>query len=139
MRKKLDIHVYPTMYDIDLIVCTKASAVEEFAKQYTYRNGEPIDIKAIKDWTAVTASCIRKSDKRRALMVYINKIEGDSPIERDVHLTNSIMHEAFHVAMDTWDAIGEELSYNHQEAQAYYVGWIAECIYKSYRHEYSRK
>ena len=42
----------------------------------------------------------------------------------------NIAHESTHAALEIFDYVGAQISYDNQEPYAYLVGWIADCIEK---------
>lgn len=132
MNKNNNIDIYKTIYDLDLAVCRKNYKIKNIINTYECINGNPLDEKAFSDGTALTFVCRNKETKVYTILVVINKINGKTKQDKNADLTNTISHEAAHVVLETYAKIMDNVSVDYQEPFAYYLGWVAECIYKTY-------
>lgn len=132
MNKNNNIDIYKTIYDLDLAVCRKNYKIKNIINTYERLNGDPLDEKLFDDSTAFTFACRNKETKVYTIVVAINKTKGKTRQDKNADLTNSISHEAAHVVLETYAKIMDNVSVDHQEPFAYYLGWVAECIYRTY-------
>ncbi len=132
MNKNNSIDIYKTIYDLDLAVCRKNYKIKDIINTYERLNGGPLDEKLFDDSTAFTFVCRNKETKVYTIVVAINKTKGKTRQDKNADLTNSISHEAAHVVLETYAKIMDNVSVDHQEPFAYYLGWVAECIYRTY-------
>lgn len=83
------------------------------------------------------ATIFRSKEREEIVLVVIlhyvpNYVKKRSEFEQTCYMINTIAHESFHVLMDTMDVIEDKLSQNSQEFPAYYVGWVTECVYRTW-------
>lgn len=131
-----NIDIYETIYNIDLAVCNKKCTDEDIINNFYDYKGNTLTKKYIQKYStteAYTMRCIAKKTNAITILVRIMKVVGSTKLERDINLINSIAHEAMHVVLDTFYKMNEIVSTEIQEPYAYYIGWISECIYKSYK------
>jgi hypothetical protein len=127
------IDVYPTIYGVDLVVANRYTTIEQINKSYcTVDHEDLIDTDAA-GYTAYTEAflCDKKTNKPCILVRYMQhpKYAKDKKLE----LINTAAHEALHACMDIYSKIGEDVYKNDSnELFAYLIGWITECIYKTW-------
>lgn len=85
-----------------------------------YPSEKPFVIPIDKKLGGFTTMAVDKEGYIGSLIVYVTK--KDCTIK-------TIAHEATHAARDFWEYINEDVA--GVEADAYLVGWIADCIYKA--------
>jgi hypothetical protein len=136
-KRKAYIDVYKSMYPLELVVVNGSVTLEQLRKQYCEIDGTEIEDFNRTRWNAVTFKGIRKSDEHRVVIVWLQNPEdvyytkGSSKIYKDITYAGVISHEAAHVALTTYDTVGEGICTVDQEPFAYYLQWIVECIYKT--------
>ena len=131
-----NIDIYETIYDVDIAVCNKKCTTKDIADNFLYCDDSEIteESLSVKPTTsAYSFRAINKHNRHTTFVVRILKVFGDNKLEKDADLINTIAHEAMHIVLDTFDKIDEVVSIHVQEPYAYYIGWICECIYKSYK------
>lgn len=106
------------IYPVSICIGNVDDAVKILNK-FTRVTYEPIAFNYITGYNCFTSEVIiRKSDKKFCIVVLISEDIGIS----------SIAHEATHVSDYMWNFISEQEI--GSEANAYLVGWIAQCIEK---------
>lgn len=136
-KRKAYIDVYKSMYPLDLVVVNGSVTLEQLRKQYCEIDGTEIEDFNRSRWGAVTFKGIRKSDEHRVVIVWLQNPEdiyypkGTSKTYKQIAYSGVISHEAAHVALTTYDIVGENICTVDQEPFAYYMEWIVECIYKT--------
>lgn len=124
------IDVYPTIYNVDLVVANKYTTIEQLNKVYCDVNKEDLT-----DGTSI-AYTERGYNRKTNRPVIIVRYIGQStwcPEDKKLDLINTAAHEALHVCMDIYSKIGEDVYKNDSnELFAYLIGWITECIYKTW-------
>lgn len=132
MNKKARIDTYSTIYDIDVVVANKEVTIEEIKKQFCY-----LDDKELNDdsWNWYFISCLVKRKKDGAIvgLVHQGKDNRDfvSSGDETLDLVDVCAHEAVHIALDIYTEVGAKVDPGNQESFAYFVGYIAERIYKT--------
>lgn len=125
------------MYPLELVVVNGSVTLEQLRKQYCEIDGTEIEDFDRCRLSAVTFKGIRKSDEHRVVIVWLQNPEdvyypkGTTRLEKERDYVSIIAHEASHVALTTYDTIGEGICTVDQEPFAYYMQWIVECIYKT--------
>lgn len=133
---KTIIDTYPNrILDLDLVVFTNPDIVE-IQDKYTLSNGDSIPDNYFKDYPAM-ATILRSKEREEIVLVamlhYVpDYVKKRSEFEQTCYMINTIAHESFHVLMDTMDVIQDSLNVNCQEMPAYYMGWITECVYRTW-------
>ena len=130
-----NIDIYETIYDVDIAVCNKKCTDKDIINNFLTSDDKEITeeyLSASPTLNAYSFRAINKRNRHTTFVVRILKVFGNNKLEKDADLINTIAHEAMHVVLDTFDKIGEVISVKVQEPYAYYIGWICECIYKSY-------
>lgn len=127
-NNKARIDVYDTIYDIDLVVANKYVSIEDICKDYIYSNGE--EIEDFPNYTATTCTVKNKHTKRCCILVRYHKAPSDKSLDEFLDIINTAAHEAFHVMDGIYEACSIE--YKESENPAYFIGWITECILKTW-------
>jgi len=136
-KRKAYIDVYKSMYPLELVVVNGSVTLEQLRKQYCEIDGTEIEDFDRSRWSAITFKGIRKSDEHHVVIVWLQNPEdvyygkGTAKLEKDRNYVTIIAHEAAHVALMTYNTIGESICTVDQEPFAYYMQWIVECIYKT--------
>lgn len=131
-----NIDIYETMYDVNIAVCNRKCTDEDIINNFLTSDGKEITEEYLSTKPTTSAYTFRAIDKRNkyaTFVVRILNVFGNTKLEKDTDLINTIAHEAMHIVLDTFDKINEVVSVHVQEPYAYYIGWICECIYKSYK------
>lgn len=131
-----NIDIYKTMYDVNIAVCNRRCTYEDIINNFLTSDGKEITEEYLSTKPTTSAYTFRAIDKRNkyaTFVVRILNVFGNTKLEKDTDLINTIAHEAMHIVLDTFDKINEVVSVHVQEPYAYYIGWICECIYKSYK------
>ena len=136
-KRKAYIDIYKSMYPLELVVVNGSVTLEQLRKQYCEIDGAEIEDFDRCKYNAVTFKGIRKSDEHRVVIVWLQNPEdvyypkGTPKLEKEQNYISIIAHEAAHVALTTYNTIGEGICTVDQEPFAYYMQWIVECIYKT--------
>lgn len=131
-----NIDIYETIYGVDIAVCNKNCTDKDIINNFLTSNDKEITeeyLSASPTLNAYSFRAINKHNRHTTFIVRILKVFGNNKLEKDTDLINTIAHEAMHIVLDTFDKISEVVSVEVQEPYAYYIGWICECIYKSYK------
>lgn len=131
-----NIDIYETMYDVNIAVCNRKCTDKDIINNFLTFDGKEITKEYLSTKPTTSAYTFRAIDKRNkyaTFVVRILNVFGNTKLEKDTDLINTIAHEAMHIVLDTFDKMGEIVSVHIQEPYAYYIGWICECIYKSYK------
>lgn len=131
-----NIDIYETMYDVNIAVCNKKCTDKDIINNFLTSDGKEITEEYLSTNPTTSAYTFRAIDKRNkyaTFVVRILNVFGNTKLEKDTDLINTIAHEAMHIILDTFDKMNEVVSVHVQEPYAYYIGWICECIYKSYK------
>jgi hypothetical protein len=123
------IDVYPTIYNVDLVVVNKYTTIEQLNKVYCDVNKEDLT-----DSTSIAYTergYNRKTNRPVIIVRYVKSAEWVEDKKAD--LVNTAAHEALHVCMTIYSKIEEDVYKNdNNELFAYLIGWITECIYKTW-------
>lgn len=131
-----NIDIYETMYDVNIAVCNRKCTDKDIINNFLTSDGKEITEEYLSTKPTTSAYTFRAIDKRNkyaTFVVRILNVFGNTKLEKDTDLVNTIAHEAMHIVLDTFDKMNEVISVHVQEPYAYYIGWICECIYKSYK------
>lgn len=131
-----NIDIYETMYDVNIAVCNRKCTDKDIINNFLTSDGKEITEEYLSTNPTTSAYTFRAIDKRNkyaTFVVRILNVFGNTKLEKDTDLINTIAHEAMHIVLDTFDKMNEVISVHVQEPYAYYIGWICECIYKSYK------
>lgn len=131
-----NIDIYETMYDVNIAVCNRKCTDKDIINNFLTSDGKEITEEYLSTNPTTSAYTFRAIDKRNkyaTFVVRILNVFGNTKLEKDTDLINIIAHEAMHIVLDTFDKMNEVISVHVQEPYAYYIGWICECIYKSYK------
>ena len=137
-NKKSRIDIYETPYEIYLVIANKYTTLEELQEIFTYPDGSELSHSGLTEdkngykFQAVTAQIKRKSDKRHFLLVW--QISNNSVKVEDklLDLINLADHEACHVLLDIYYAIGQNINVDSQEEFAYQHAYITTLILKNW-------
>lgn len=120
MKKKTIIHQFdPVIYPVKLWVSitNDNNALNE---QFQWAYDEPkIDID-FESFDAITGAARQKESKLFGILIVFEN--------KKLCSLKNIAHESSHAVDEIWRRLGEERAGN--EANAYLIGWIAECIEK---------
>lgn len=131
-----NIDIYETMYDVNIAVCNRKCTNKDIINNFLTSDGKEITEEYLSTNPTTSAYTFRAIDKRNKYATFVVRIlntYGKTKLEKETDLINTIAHEAMHIVLDTFDKMGEIVSVHVQEPYAYYIGWICECIYKSYK------
>ena len=129
-RHKSIIDVYPTIYNVDLVVANKYTNIEQINKRYETIDGKDF---ADDDAIAFTQPGYDKKTNKAIILVMFCNDPVDKSKDKKIDLVNTCAHEAVHVCMRIYSKIGEEVyKDDHNELLAYLLGWATECIYKTW-------
>lgn len=131
-----NIDIYETMYDVNIAVCNRKCTNKDIINNFLTSDGKEITEEYLSTKPTTSAYTFRAIDKRNNYATFVVRIlntYGKTKLERDTDLINTIAHEAMHVVLDTFNKMDEVVSVHVQEPYAYYIGWLCECIYKSYK------
>lgn len=130
--KKSIIDVYPTVYNVDIVVANKYTTMKQINKLYEtvdHKDFEEADDSVL----AFTQPGYNKSTNKAIILV---KYCSDSIVktkDKKVDLINTAAHESVHVCMRIYSKIEEEVyKDDHNELLAYLLGWVTECIYTTW-------
>lgn len=129
--KKSIIDTYTTIYYVDIVVANKYATLEELKELYTYSDDTELD-DFITDADCTTARCIRKSDGKAIILVKFNHLSNVKGIDKKLDFINAIPHEAGHVVLDIYEKIDQNVCNCSPEPFCYLLGYVAECIYKTW-------
>lgn len=123
------IDTYETIYNVDLVVANRYTTIDQLNKTYCNVNQEDLtDCESIA-YTEIGYN--RKTNKPVVIVRYVKNCEW--PVDKKLDLINTAAHEALHVCMDIYTKIGEKVyEQDSNELFAYLVGWVTECIYKTW-------
>lgn len=131
-----NIDIYETMYNADIAVCNKKCTNKDIINNFLTSDDKEITeeyLSVSPTLSAYSFRAINKHNRHTTFVVRILKVFGNTKLEKDADLINTIAHEAMHILLDIFDKMDEVVSVHVQEPYAYYIGWISECIYKSYK------
>lgn len=129
--KKSIVDIYETIYGIDLVVANRYTTVEDLNEEYSYYDGAELD-SSILDGLSAVALCKRISDGKRVILAKYNRDSDIKGIDKKVDFINTITHEAGHVVLDIYSAIDQDIKFDSQEPFCYLLGWVGECLYKTW-------
>ena len=127
--KKSIIDVYPTVYNVDLVVANKYTSIAQLNKRYKTVDGKDFEDDECICFTQ--SGYDKKTNKAVIIVKYIHPYNVVG-IDKNADLINTCAHEAVHVCMRIYSKIGEEVyKDDSNESLAYLLGWATECIYKT--------
>lgn len=128
-RMILDKYTQPIYVPKDLYVCVNPN----FNKLKTlFKFSDDYDIERdFEGSNGMTFYLIKNVKEDRLCILVILNMKSLSEYDTDQAI-NTIAHEAFHVAHETLNYCGVEFTANANETYAYFIGWAAQCIYKTY-------
>ena len=120
-KPKTIIHEFdPVVYPVKLWV-TIAPDLDELSERFVYYpSGDKIETKEADIFVAFTYRVKNRQTGHLGILV--------SFVSKKYCTVKNLTHEATHAARDIWKHLGENET--GTEADAYLVGWIAECIEK---------
>lgn len=123
------IDVYPTIYNVDLVVANKYTTIEQLNKVYCDVNNEDLT-----DDTSIAYTEKGYNRKTNRPVIIVRYVKSAKWVEdKKTDLVNTAAHEALHVCMYIYSKIEEDVYKNDSnELFAYLIGWVAECIYKTW-------
>ena len=128
---KAVINTYSTIYDVDIVVANKYTTLKQLQKLYRRSDNEELN-EDIMDCVSSCSSCYRKSDNKPVELIKWNM---DTPSwkvkDKTAYMVNTCAHEATHATIDILQYVGQHIDTNSHEACAYFIGFIAECIYNT--------
>lgn len=124
-NKVVDVYIQP-IFSIHQVVVIISNNVKDIPKIITAADGSTIDTSDCEDYDGLTYSQGYRYKDKLCACIYIHP----SIIEDSVE--NVAAHEALHAASGILDYSGVSLTRDTEEAYAYMIGWITECIMKSY-------
>lgn len=124
------IDTYSTMYFVDIVVANEYTTLEELKELYTYMNKKELDDDILNGQSTVS-TVIRKSDNVDCILVKYNRDATNPNINIELDRVNTVCHEATHVALDIYEAIGQDVCFCSPEPFCYLVGYAGECIYNT--------
>ena len=137
MKKDKHIDIYPNeTWCFNLVVCNDSITLEDINKEYCgeyddegYEKNFEYDVS---NTDAITTVLYTRKDHQPVYFCWythnMKLIPNDS---EDECLINTISHESYHIIFDLIADKGDKLVDDNQEAAAYLLGWVAECIYKT--------
>jgi hypothetical protein len=129
-KKKSIIDIYPTIYNVDIVVANKYTTIAQINKHYeTVDHNDFLDDKAL---AFVQPGYNKKTNRAIILVKHCNDYDVLG-IDKKADLINTCAHEALHVCMRIYSKIGEEVfKDDSNELFAYLLGWVTECIYRTW-------
>lgn len=125
-KEKKTIDTYdPIIYPRKLVV-TKNVTLQDLRKRFTSRSGHTLS--DLYDPEGYTYTYYAKDIKTGENIVLVNMGYKQKDVSEYI---DDIAHEAEHVKCSIFDDIGLPNTVDSQEADAYLVGWVAKCIYKT--------
>lgn len=119
-----NIDIYETMYDVNIAVCNIKCTDKDIINNFLTSDGKEITEEYLSTKPTTSAYTFRAIDKRNkyaTFVVRILNVFGNTKLEKDTDLINTIAHEAMHIVLDTFDKMGEIVSVHVQEPYAYYI------------------
>lgn len=119
-----NIDIYETMYNADIAVCNKKCTDKDIINNFLTSDDKEITEEYLyvsPTLSAYSFRAINKHNRHTTFVVRILKVFGNTKLEKDADLTNTIAHEAMHILLDTFDKMGEVVSVHVQEPYAYYI------------------
>lgn len=128
--KKSIIDVYPTVYNVDLVVANKYTSTAQLNKRY--KRIDDGDFEDNDDCICFTQPGYdRKTNRAVVIVKYVHDYDVVGT-NKKLDLVNTCAHEAVHVCMNIYSKIGEDVyKSDSNELLAYLLGWVTECIYKT--------
>lgn len=119
--EKVEIHQFdPVIYPVKLWVSITEDVQYLSERFIDYPSGKELSTESIDELFAFTQMVKSKKDGFIGVMVVFGNEES--------LISKYIAHESTHAARKIWTHLGENETGN--EADAYLVGWIADCIEK---------
>lgn len=129
--KKGIIDLYPTIYNVDIVVANKYATIKQINKRYETVNHTDFEYDDV--LIAYTDVGYDKKTKRAVIIVKLCSDNNDITVDKKLDLINTCSHEAGHVCMNIYSKIGESVyKDDSNELFCYLLGWVTECIYKTW-------
>ena len=130
-KNKSAIDTYQTIYNVDIVVANKYTTLKQINTLY-----ESVEHKPFEDYDsdiAYTAIGYNKKTNKPIILVRYVRDSKVTNTDKKLDLINTCAHEALHVCMDIYAKIGEKVfEQDSNELFAYLIGWVTECIYKTW-------
>lgn len=129
-KKKSIIDTYSTIYNVDIVVANKYTTIKQINKLY-----RPVEGDVFEDSDCIAFTDIGYNRKTNAPVIIVKYVHSRSVVgvDKKIDLINTCAHEAVHVCMTIYSKIGEGVyKDDSNELLAYLVGWVTECIYKTW-------
>lgn len=125
-KKKCIIDKYSTVYSYDVFVVINPDK-DALNKRFTWcEEDREFYNSDYDDRVAITCSNVTDLENNKyCFVIIVNSIRDD------IDLANTSAHEATHAAHDILSECRIKLSEDTEEAYAYLVGYISECIFKT--------
>lgn len=124
-KKKCIIDKYSTVYCYDVFVVVNSDK-EALNKRFTWGENKEFYDPKYEDRVAYTCSNVTDIENNKyCFVIIINSFRDDSD------LANTAAHEATHAAHDILSECNIKLTEDTEEAYAYLVGYISECVFKT--------
>lgn len=125
-KKSIIIDKYSTVYSWNIYVIANPNKVE-IDKHFEWKvDHSTIYDETVQKLTAVACAWVwDKDNNTQCMVVILNSLKDEE------YNINTFSHEAFHVTMDILDSCNIKYSEDSNEAYAYMVGYVTECIYKT--------
>jgi hypothetical protein len=120
--RKVKIHQFdPVIYPIKLWVVTKYNGDEGALKERFVHilDRKELNFSIIKQHEALTYDVEEREDKYKGVLIVFSSSKYCK--------VKTMAHESTHAARSIWDHLGEGSGIG-EEANAYLVGWVADCI-----------
>lgn len=95
-----------------------------------FRFPDGTDFKIENEFLASSSSVVRKRDGTQGVLVWFR-----FPPEKAEDTVDTVAHESAHAANMIFGSLGIEFSTENDEHYAYFVGWIARCVYEALNKE----
>lgn len=134
---KSRIDIYETPYEIYIAVANKYTTLKDLQEIFIYPDGDELGDSLMQDkngykYQGVTAQVKRKSDNRHFLLVWHIADSSVKVEDKLLDLINLADHEACHVLLDIYLAIGQKVDLENQEEYAYQHAYITTLILKTW-------
>lgn len=125
----LDKHTQPIYVPKNLYVCVNPN-FDKLNKTFNLSKFGDIE-EEFNGCNGITYYLIKNLSDDKLCMLVILNVESLSKYDDDQAI-NTIAHEAFHVTNEMLNYCGVEFNAHGNESYAYLIGWVAQCIYKTY-------
>lgn len=129
-KNKSYIDTYETIYPVYIVVANRHTTLEQLKKLYKYSDGVELDEEVMQNM-CITCTCTRKSDNRPVILIKYNRDSAIKGTNKSIDLVNTCAHEATHAVLDIYSYIGDNVDSKEQEHTAYFIGYVAGCMYET--------